>query len=191
LEKATSEVRTISYLLHPPMLDDLGLEYALGWVARGFTQRSGIHVDLELRPNMERLSPELELTLFRIVQEALTNIHRHSGSPSAKIALSRHVHEVTLEVTDVGRGIPSGALGLTRDAAASLGVGISGMRERVRQLGGRLEIMSSSRGTTIRTVLPLIISQDGSPTRVQALLQFLPLMEGSCGETKPDVTARS
>jgi signal transduction histidine kinase len=161
VERATVELRTLSYLLHPPMLDDLGLEGALPWYAAGFSTRSGIRVRVDMRSDFGRIERELELTLFRIVQEALTNIQRHSGSPTAEITMFRDVHRVTLEVTDRGKGIPPGVLEPVGNARASVGVGIAGMRERVRQLGGQMEIASSEGGTLLRAVLPV-----GSGNRV-------------------------
>lgn len=155
VERATTELRTISYLLHPPILDDLGLEGVVPWYAAGFSSRSGIQVSVDVRPELGRFPHELELTLFRIVQEALTNVHRHSGSPTAEITVFRDALQVTLQITDHGRGIPPGVLEPARGARAVVGVGIAGMQERVRQLGGRLEIESADKGTSIRTILPI------------------------------------
>jgi len=155
VEGATAEIRTISYLLHPPMLDDLGLEGALRWYAAGFSNRSGIQVNVDVQKDLGRFPQELELTLFRLVQEALTNIHRHSGSPTADISVFRDAHQVKLRITDHGHGIRPGILEPVRDARAFVGVGIAGMRERVRQLGGRLEIESGNDGTSIKAMLPI------------------------------------
>jgi signal transduction histidine kinase len=155
VERATSEVRTISYLLHPPILDDLGLEDAIQWYAAGFSRRSGIEVNVDLQQDLGRFPRELELTLFRIVQEALTNIHRHSGSPTAQITLSKDAGRVTLQMTDHGSGMRPETLDAIRKARAIVGVGIAGMRERVRQLGGQFEIGGDSNGTLIRVVLPI------------------------------------
>src|SRR5207245_566917 len=155
LVKALSrEVRTISHLLHPPLLDEAGLPSALRWYVEGFAERSKIAVDLQLSSELGRLSPEMETTLFRIVQEGLTNIHRHSSSPDARISLDRSAQEVTLEICDHGKGMRSPD-GSHTSRPVRPGVGIQGMRERVRQLGGRLEIQSSSKGTTIRAILPV------------------------------------
>jgi PAS domain S-box-containing protein len=147
LERSTNELRTISYLLHPPMLEEFGLARTLSSYVDGFSKRSGIAVTLDMQPELERLDPEIELTLFRIVQEALANIHRHSGSPTAAIALACEDHHVNLEIRDRGKGIPS--------IDGNTGVGIAGMRERVRLLHGRLEIQTGSSGTCISIVLPL------------------------------------
>jgi signal transduction histidine kinase len=152
-DRAAVELRTISYLLHPPMLEELGLEGAVREFAAGFARRTGVRVDLELPPELGRMPEDIELALFRVIQESVSNIHRHSGSDSAQIALHRSGEEIRLEVRDGGHGFilktPAGA-----EPAPELGVGITGMRERLRQLGGRLEITSSSAGTIVRAMLP-------------------------------------
>jgi signal transduction histidine kinase len=145
------EIRTLSYLLHPPLLDELGLLAAIRWYADGFATRSGIAVSLRVPQYLGRVSPEIETALFRIVQESLTNIHRHSGSPSVAIALERAAGELRLEVRDRGRGMPE----LSRYGLAPVGVGIAGMSERVRQLGGRFEVISRDTGTVVRAALPV------------------------------------
>jgi signal transduction histidine kinase len=155
VKQATAEVRTISYLLHPPILDDLGLEDAIQWYAAGFSRRSGIQVNVDIPQDLGRFPREVELTLFRIVQEALTNIHRHSGSPTAHITISNDAGRVTLQVTDHGSGIRPETLEAMRNARGIVGVGIAGMRERVRQLGGQFEIGVDSNGTFIRLALPV------------------------------------
>jgi two-component system sensor histidine kinase/response regulator len=152
----TMEVRTISHLLHPPLLDEVGLSSALRLYLEGFADRSKIRVDLEIPDDFGRLSQELETAIFRIVQESVTNIHRHSGSPVARIHIYRLGSDVRLEVEDKGKGIPLEK----RSAMVStgmVGVGIRGMRERIRQLGGTLEISSGSndRGTLIVVRLPI------------------------------------
>jgi len=155
LDQVTTEIRTVSYLLHPPVLDELGLEYVLPWYVDGFSKRSGISVDLDIQPDLGRLPEEVEIAFFRITQEALTNVHHHSGSATASITLFRDAGAATLVVEDQGCGVPDAVLEPTKEAIANLGVGIAGMRERVRQLAGELEITSSPQGTTIRAVLPL------------------------------------
>jgi signal transduction histidine kinase len=151
-EEVVREIRTLSYLLHPPFLDELGLAAALRWYAEGFAQRSGIRVDLNLPATWTRAPKDTELALFRIVQESLTNIHRHSASSSAKISLSRNGAGLQLEIEDAGRGIPAEVL--DSDGPQSLGVGLRGMRERVNQLGGQFQIHSNSRGTIVKVSLP-------------------------------------
>jgi PAS domain S-box-containing protein len=152
-ERCSQEIRTLSYLLHPPLLDELGLASALRSYTAGYTQRTGIQTELKM-DEIGRLPRDVEITLFRIVQEALTNVHRHSGSARAEIRIIRDPREVRLHVTDFGRGVPPEALDLISEGA-SLGVGIAGMRERARQLGGTLKVASSSSGTTITVILPL------------------------------------
>lgn len=149
------EVRTLSYVLHPPMLDETGLEDAIRHFAEGFTKRSGIPVDLQVSPGFGRIGRDAELTLFRVVQESLTNIQRHSGSSTATIRLSRDLSKVMLEVGDNGRGISGAEQGHAVPFPFGVGVGISSMRERLNQIGGRLEVDSSSGGTTIRATLAL------------------------------------
>ena len=149
----SSEVRTISHLLHPPLLDEAGLASALRWYLDGFAQRSKITVDLDLPDDFGRLPRELETAIFRVVQESLTNIHRHSESPVAKIRLRQRKTEVLVQVEDKGRGIPPEKQELMATTGTP-GVGIRGMRERLRQLGGSLEIESSSYGTLVTVKLP-------------------------------------
>src|ERR1700733_13229148 len=151
---AVKEVRTLSYLMHPSLLDETGLASALQWYAKGFAQRSGIEVSVEVPEDFGRHSQEIETTVFRIVQEALTNAHLHSGSRTAKIRLGYQDGKIRAEVQDHGRGIP--AIGAGGDSPLPRGVGIAGMRERVKQLNGTLEIVSGpGQGTTIRAMLPL------------------------------------
>jgi PAS domain S-box-containing protein len=153
-ERCLKEMRTLSYLLHPPLLDEDGLASALAWYVKGFGERSRIKTDLKVSPSFGRLPQEVETTLFRVVQEGLTNVHRHSKSPTARIRLSRNPNEVKLEIRDKGQGMPAKTLRLDIPNGGDLGVGILGMRERARQLGGRLEITSSRRGTIVRVVIP-------------------------------------
>jgi signal transduction histidine kinase len=135
------------------LLDELGLVSALRAYAVGFTQRTGIHIDLKIE-DIGRLPGEIETTLFRIVQEALTNVHRHSGSPKAEIRVVRDPKEVRLHVSDEGKGVPPESLELISEGA-NIGVGVAGMRERAIQLGGQLKIASSNKGATITAILPL------------------------------------
>jgi PAS domain S-box-containing protein len=153
--QCTTEIRTAAYLLHPPLLDEIGLLSALRWLADGLRQRSHLQIELELPETMNRLPPELELVIFRVAQEALTNVHRHSNSPSVIIRLFEQDGAVILEVEDAGHGIlVDGSAGTVEDVAA-LGVGLAGMRERMRQLGGALSVNTSPRGTTVRAKLAL------------------------------------
>ena len=151
------EIRTVTCLLHPPLLDELGLASALQSYAQGFSQRTGIQVEIKLPPDFGRLSSELETTLFRIVQEGLANVHKHSGSPLAVIHLERDPHEVRLVLQDRGHGLLE-ALRKTK-GFVRFGIGIIGMRERAEQLGGRLELNSNDNGATLTVTLPLPLIQ--------------------------------
>ena len=154
VREMSSEVRTISHLLHPPLLDEAGLSSAIRWYVDGFAQRSRIKVDLDLPEDLERLSSEMETAIFRVVQECLTNIHRHSGSQVARIQIRRRHDQVLVQIADKGRGIP---LEKQEEMATNgtPGVGIRGMRERLRQLGGTLEIASNGSGTVVTVSLPV------------------------------------
>ena len=153
-DQCLAEMRTMSYLLHPPSLDDLGLLPACRSLAKGFTERSGILVDMDLPAKLDRLPQEVETALFRVIQESLSNIHRHSGSKNARIQLSADEDSIHLEVSDQGRGFVNEMLDQVIDNTR-IGVGIAGMQARVRQLGGRLEVRSTSKGTTVIATLPL------------------------------------
>ncbi|MCU1239449.1 MAG: hypothetical protein JWO71_175 [Candidatus Acidoferrum typicum] len=154
LEQLSSEIRTISHLLHPPLLDEVGLQSALQWYIDGFSERSKIQVDLELPDDFGRLPRNLEITLFRVVQECLTNIHRHSGSSTAVIRVARSQNEVRLEVRDAGKGIPAEAQTSLSSGRLS-GVGLRGMHERLRQMGGQLDVQSNGKGTLVLATLPI------------------------------------
>jgi len=154
VQQLSRELRTISHLLHPPLLDEVGLVSALRSYLDGFTERSKIKVDLELPEDLGRLPQDLETAIFRIVQECLTNIHRHSESPVARIRIRRSDGQLSLEVEDRGKGIPPGNLE-AMESGGTPGVGIRGMRERLRQLGGSLKINSSGTGTVVVARLPV------------------------------------
>jgi PAS domain S-box-containing protein len=153
-ERCIHEVRTLSYVLHPPVLDQGGLEDAIRDYVKGFTERSGIHVELELSSRLGRTARDIELALFRVVQESLTNIQRHSGSQRAKIRIHRN-SKLTLEISDLGRGVSASAQRGKEEPQFEVGVGIPSMQERVKLLGGRIEIDSTSHGTTVRVAIPL------------------------------------
>jgi len=157
-------MRTLSYLLHPPMLDELGLTSAIKEYAAGFSERSGIHLDVDLQADFGRLSQEAETAFFRIVQESLSNIQRHSGSPTARIHLCGDANRVELEVSDRGRGMDRTAVEQGKSARSRLGVGILGMRERMTQLGGKLEVVSNSAGTTVRAAIPAMVEVSDAPS---------------------------
>ena len=154
VQELSRELRTISHLLHPPLLDEVGLASGLRSYLEGFTERSKIRVDLELPADLGRLQQDSETAIFRIVQECLTNIHRHSESPVARIRIRRTDIEVSLEVEDRGKGIPAEKR-QAMDSGGTAGVGIRGMRERLRQLGGSLEINSNDTGTVVVARLPV------------------------------------
>lgn len=156
-DEALQEVRTTSYLLHPPLLDEAGIASAARWFVEGFARRSGIHVDCDIPEQMERPPRDCELVLFRVLQESLTNVHRHSGASSASVRLRRYTHQLQLEVGDNGKGIPEERL-RRFNTSVGTGVGITGMRERVRELGGSLEIHSVKTGTTVSVALPALKS---------------------------------
>jgi len=155
VEESIAETRTLSYLLHPPMLDEAGLACAANWYVNGFAQRSGIEVKVNISESEPRLPNEVELALFRILRESLTNIHKHSKSTTAEVTLDIHASEVVLTVGDNGKGIGNELLNRFQSDGSNSGVGLSGMRERVSELGGQLKIHSSTAGTVIAAQIPL------------------------------------
>ncbi len=155
LEQCVSEVRTLSCLLHPPMIDELGLASSAHWFVDGLSQRTGIRVSLDAPRSMSRLPTVIELVLFRCMQEALTNVHRHSGASVAEVVIRQEPEQVLLEVKDNGRGISPDLIARFEQTGVGMGVGLSGMRERVRELAGEMKLESSSAGTWLRISLPL------------------------------------
>jgi signal transduction histidine kinase len=153
--KCLMETRTISHLLHPPLLDEAGLASAARWYADGFAERSGIKVNLSLPPELGRLHRDVEIALFRVLQEGLTNVHRHSGGSAVNIGLTVATDQVHLEIKDNGQGIPPGVLKRLAEGAADTGVGLAGMRERVHELGGSLHIKSNKNGTRLTVTIPI------------------------------------
>jgi PAS domain S-box-containing protein len=151
--RCSAEIRTASYLLHPPLLDELGLASALRWLVDGFRERSGIDVTLDIPTDFKRLDSDSELALFRVAQEALTNVLRHSGSHSARIKASAAEGAVSLQIEDDGRGMPQGN-GHASDDSIALSVGMAGMRERMRQIGGSVSVESAQNGTRVRATVP-------------------------------------
>jgi signal transduction histidine kinase len=151
-EDMSRELRTMSYLLHPPLLDEVGLPSALRWYTEGFSQRSGIAVDLKITSEFGRLPDGMEIALFRVVQECLTNIHRHSGSATANIKLTRNRQNVQIEIRDAGNGVSPERRHRNKLVP---GVGLMGIQERMRQFGGRVEITSQSDGTQVIATIPL------------------------------------
>jgi PAS domain S-box-containing protein len=154
LDTCLAEIRTISHLLHPPMLDESGLASAATWYVEGFTKRSGIQIELEISPRLERLPTDVEMVLFRALQESLTNVHRHSQSPKVEIRIELENGQATLAVRDYGRGITPQQLGAI-SGGSDFGVGLTGMRERVNELGGIFEVLLENPGTSVRVTLPV------------------------------------
>jgi PAS domain S-box-containing protein len=164
-----SDIRTTSYLLHPPLLDESGLQAAISWYAGGITERTALHIDVEISDDLGRLPRDLELVFFRFIQEALTNIHRHASATKASIIMSRSQAHVTAEVRDNGSGMS--AERLRQVSSGGSGLGIRGMRERIRQFQGSMEIQSDSNGTKVSVEIPSPLDQDPSqPQNLQAAL---------------------
>jgi signal transduction histidine kinase len=155
VQRCWQETRTLSHLLHPPFLDDLGLAVALRDYVNGFSKRSGVKVELDVPEYLPRMEGDIETAVFRIVQESLTNVYRHSGSSHALVRVQCENGHFAIEVEDFGRGIAPGVLQRGTDGAEQVGVGVQGMRCRAKQLGGALEIRSDGKSTLVRAVLPL------------------------------------
>jgi signal transduction histidine kinase len=152
IDEINNEIRTISHLLHPPLLDEVGLPSALRWYIDGFAERSNIRATVDMPANFIRLPRDMEIAIFRVVQESLTNVHRHSQSPTCSVKIAHNDERLRVEIRDAGRGIPK----IHRSSLPSSGgVGLRGMQERVRQLGGTLEINSSRSGTVVTVTLPI------------------------------------
>jgi len=153
IDHAIQQVRNISYLLHPPMLDEMGLHSALQWYVEGFSKRSDIVISLEVRPHdFPRLAPEVETAVFRIIQEALTNVFRHSGARRAWVSLVNDDGQVTSTVSDDGKGIPDRVVKFRPD---SIGIGIAGMRQRVKEFAGELRLGNTGSGAVLEAVIPI------------------------------------
>ncbi|HET6143540.1 MAG TPA: ATP-binding protein [Candidatus Acidoferrales bacterium] len=163
MRQLSREIRTVSYLLHPPLLDENGLAGAIEWYIQGLTERSGLKIDLIMAKDFGRLPDDTEVAVFRILQECLTNILRHSGSRTATIRLVKGDHEVSLKVQDEGRGIPADKL--TGIQSQRSGVGMTGMRERARYLKGDMSVQSNSHGTTVYVSIPLIVASELEKTQ--------------------------
>lgn len=157
LDRSIAETRTISYLLHPPLLDDMGFLFAARWYLEGFAERSGIEVKAEIPENTERLPLAVEMALFRVLQECLANIHRHSGSKRVDVTLVASPTDASLRIRDYGKGIPPVVLQQFHANGGRVGVGLAGMRERVREQGGHFEIQSNASGTTVTVRIPAFV----------------------------------
>jgi two-component system, NarL family, sensor kinase len=159
-KEISAEIRTLSYLLHPPLLDELGLSSAARWYAAGFTKRTGIPIDIDIPQEIKRLSPDAEVAIFRVLQESLTNVHRYANTATARLRISTTADDIKVEIEDYGKGMQPARSKFSQESVARLGVGIQGMTERIRQLGGRLEITSGpKRGTLVTATIPLCASQ--------------------------------
>jgi PAS domain S-box-containing protein len=154
-DDCVKEVRTVSYLLYPPMLDEMGLKSAIPWYLDGFSKRSGVATTFEVSGDFERLPREIELALFRVLQECLTNVHKHSGSTTARVRLSGTDGMAVLEIADSGKGFPAAVDELGRDSGKSWGIGLRGMSERLLQFGGRLKLNTGKAGTVITATVPV------------------------------------
>ena len=163
VNEVSKEIRTISYLLHPPLLDVAGLASALRWYADGFAERSKIKVDVEIPSELRRLSGDAEIAIFRMVQECLTNVHRHSGSAWCAVKMVQDNEHLQIEIRDGGRGIPESKRSMLSSAA---GVGLRGMQERLQHLGGTLTVDSTESGTTVIAVLPIPLAAEPEPATV-------------------------
>jgi signal transduction histidine kinase len=163
LDDSIAETRTISHLLHPPLLDEAGLNSACRWFVEGFAKRSGIQVNLEIQDDGNRLAEGIELVLFRVLQESLTNVHRHSGAARADVTLQAAGNRMILRIRDYGQGMPAGVLHSFQQEEAGAGVGLAGMTERMREIGGRLEIHSSAAGTEVVATAPVRVRKSIPP----------------------------
>lgn len=168
-DQAIEEIRTMSYLLHPPLLDEVGFACAAEWYIDGFAKRSGINVRADFANSRGRLPHNVEIALFRVLQESLTNVHRHSGASDVSIHFQHEADAVILEIRDFGRGIQKERLRLLHEVTAESGVGLAGMRERLHELNGTLEIESDDHGTSMRATVPLYAPVLSAPL-------------GACGE---------
>lgn len=156
-ERSSKEIRVLSHLLYPPLLEELGLKTVLRSISERFELETGIRIEFEMEMNFPKLQRELEVTLYRIVQEGLSNVQRHSGSPSARVRISETPGEVIVDVEDRGHGFPEGMLtAIEEQADAVEGLGLRSVVARVLQLGGRVELNSGRSGTTLRAVVPLV-----------------------------------
>jgi len=175
-DQALEEIRTMSYLLHPPLLDEVGFACAAEWYIAGFAKRSGINVKVDIANSHGRLPKGVEIALFRVLQESLTNVHRHSGASEASIRFQHEAEAVVLEIRDFGKGITEERLKSLMSVGAETGVGLAGMRERLHELDGTLEIESDGRGTSMRATVPLYATS-------------LPVLYGGCGEVSASAQA--
>jgi signal transduction histidine kinase len=189
-DQAIEELRTMAYLLHPPLLDEVGFACAAEWYIEGFAKRSGVNVSMEIATHHERMPRSAETALFRVLQESLTNVHRHSKAAHVTVCFRHQFEKVILEIRDDGCGIEGERLVRLRETSAETGVGLAGMRERMHELNGTLEMESEGRGTTIRAVVPLragtpslsLVAEDSRKRAPQSSeYQISPLRSGDAG----------
>lgn len=172
VDRAIQQVRTISHLLHPPLLDEVGLVSALRWFLEGLSERSGIDVRLEVDPqDLGRLRSEVETAIFRIVQEALTNMFRHSGARNGSVSVLEREGNIIITIRDNGKGIEERVVQLHPD---SVGVGIGGMRQRVKELGGKLRLANANPGTIVEVIIPALRPEPPSLANSSFVLQQTP-----------------
>ncbi|MGH9574452.1 MAG: ATP-binding protein [Candidatus Acidiferrales bacterium] len=162
LDQSIAETRTISYLLHPPLLDDMGFLFAARWYLEGFAERSGIEVKVDIPENSDRLPLAVEMALFRVLQESLANIHRHSDSKRVDVSLVISSTDANLRIRDYGKGMPAIVLQQFRTNGGRVGVGLAGMRERVHEQGGYFDVESSTSGTTVNVRIPVSVAQQST-----------------------------
>ena len=155
LERCCRDVRTLSYMLHPPLFDEIGLSAALKWYLEGYARDSGLKIDFTIDPDFGRLPPELEHTLMAVVQESISNVRRHSGSATAAVRLTRDLSAAYVEIEDYGNGLPAEVERSLANGAIDVGVGLTAIRERLAQNLGNLEIFSSPKGTRLRAFVPV------------------------------------
>jgi anti-sigma regulatory factor (Ser/Thr protein kinase) len=176
LDHAIEEIRIMSYHLHPPLLDKVGFAGAAEWYVEGFAKRTRVNVKLDIANAQERLPIGIEIALFRVLQESLTNVHRHSGASEVSVCFHPQLEKIVLEIRDDGSGIPAERLARLCETGAETGVGLAGMRERMNELNGKLEIESDSQGTTMRAIIPRSATTLSGPLgdRQQVIVSAIP-----------------
>jgi signal transduction histidine kinase len=184
-EEALRDIRTTSHLLHPPLLDEVGFRSAALWYVEGLAKRSGIEVKVDLDDAGARISKSAELAFFRVLQESLTNVLRHSGSKSVDITLEVESDMATLTIRDYGKGIPGHTLSSFRETGAGVGVGLGGMKQRIHEFGGRLQISSDGSGTSVSATLPLAATSQLNPENGKALDPQTDEIPGTDGQIAP------
>jgi hypothetical protein len=178
-DQAIEEIRTTSFLLHPPLLDEIGFACAAEWYVEGFAKRTRISAKSDIATPQRRLPFGTEIALFRILQESLTNVHRHSGASEVRVCFVQQPEQITLEIHDDGCGIPAERLGRLRETSAETGVGLAGMRERMNELNGKLEIESDGHGTTMRAIVPFAALATSHPLADLCQMTVPPIHRGT------------